>query len=142
MTGAFLVNAVLAVGKYGLIAGACGYTVALGLAVTFQRRLIWMRPQEFERPRLGTVHIVPPKNQRQGPVGTFYVPPRASDMPTLVHFHGNADQIGWGPEWLARRLVSAYGFGFFAVEYPSYGLSRPGVITEANAYEAAERALW
>lgn len=158
-----VVGFLTAAGKVAAILAGSSYVGFYSLLIGFQRRLIWMRPTEVVEPQVGTVRLLPNSREssasspsgtsssslsspsmaanRTGPVATCFIPPRRENTPTLVHFHGNADQIGWGPEWMGQRLAASYGFGFFAVEYPSYGLSKPGEATEMNAYEAAERAL-
>jgi pimeloyl-ACP methyl ester carboxylesterase len=59
--------------------------------------------------------------------------------PTLVHFHGNGEELAdlVGVVELFRRR----GLGVLAVEYPGYGLSKPGEPSERAIYAAAETAL-
>ncbi|AKQ63602.1 hydrolase of the alpha/beta superfamily [Myxococcus hansupus] len=70
-------------------------------------------------------------------VDLFYLP-AFPGAPTVVHFHGNGEevltQVGLG------SLMEERGLGFLAVEYPGYGAS-PGKPTEEGIYEAAEAAL-
>ncbi len=70
-------------------------------------------------------------------VDLFYLP-APPGAPTVVHFHGNGEevlmQVGLG------RLMAERGLGFLAVEYPGYGAS-PGSPTEEGIYAAAEAAL-
>ena len=56
-----------------------------------------------------------------------------------MHFHGNGEDIS-DLGWLASRL-RATGLGFYAVEYPGYGLARASSSNETALYAAAERAL-
>jgi hypothetical protein len=64
--------------------------------------------------------------------------PAPAGAPTVVHFHGNGEQLA-NLVPLARLFHRA-GLGFFAVEYPGYGLvgGRP---SEPANYAAAEAAL-
>jgi uncharacterized protein len=70
-------------------------------------------------------------------VDTYYLP-APPGAPTVLHFHGNGEQLlnqrGFG------QLLSDAGLGFLAVEYPGYGAS-PGSPSEAGLYAAAEAAL-
>ncbi len=74
--------------------------------------------------------------------GSLYVDlfhlPAPPGAPTVVHFHGNGEQLltqtGLG------TLMHERGLGFLAVEYPGYGAS-PGSPTEKGLYAAAEAAL-
>jgi len=59
----------------------------------------------------------------------------------LVYFHGNADQVGWGGACLGSYFQGQHGLGLYAVEYPGYGLARPGAPTERAIYEAADAML-
>jgi len=64
--------------------------------------------------------------------------PAPEGAPTVVHFHGNGEQL---LNQLDLGVVfRQHGLGFLAVEYPGYGAS-PGQPTEAGIYAAAEAAL-
>lgn len=58
---------------------------------------------------------------------------------TLVHFHGNGEELASVVPLL--RALHRAGLGVYAVEYPGYGLSRAGSPSEASLYAAAETAL-
>jgi len=64
--------------------------------------------------------------------------PAPPDAPTVVHFHGNAEQL-WDQRHLGEALRTR-GLGFFAIEYPGYGRSA-GSPSEEAIYAAAERGL-
>ncbi|WP_163785318.1 alpha/beta hydrolase [Myxococcus vastator] len=70
-------------------------------------------------------------------VDLFHLP-APPGSPTVVHFHGNGEQVltqlGLG------SLMRARGLGFLTVEYPGYGAS-PGHPTEEGIYAAADAAL-
>ncbi|MBZ4396027.1 alpha/beta hydrolase [Myxococcus sp. AS-1-15] len=64
--------------------------------------------------------------------------PGPEGAPTVVHFHGNGEQL---LDQLDLGLfLQANGLGFLAVEYPGYGAS-PGAPSEQGIYAAAEAAL-
>jgi pimeloyl-ACP methyl ester carboxylesterase len=71
-------------------------------------------------------------------VHAFHVPAGEGAV-TIAHFHGNgeslADQAALG-DWFHAR-----GLGFYAVEYPGYGLSSDASPSERAIYEDAEAAL-
>ncbi|MFP2924224.1 alpha/beta hydrolase [Pyxidicoccus sp. 3LG] len=70
-------------------------------------------------------------------VDLFHLPAPAG-APTVVHFHGNGEQL-LNQVKLGSRLREQ-GLGFLAVEYPGYGAS-PGSPSEGGIYAAAEAAL-
>jgi alpha-beta hydrolase superfamily lysophospholipase len=59
--------------------------------------------------------------------------------PTLVHFHGNGEELADLVGFVA--LFRARGLGVLAVEYPGYGLSLSLEPSEADIYRDAETAL-
>jgi uncharacterized protein len=63
----------------------------------------------------------------------------SDDAPTVVHFHGNGEELADLADFVT--LLRLRGLGVLAVEYPGYGLSKPGEPTESGIYEAAEVAL-
>ncbi|WP_426754882.1 alpha/beta hydrolase [Myxococcus sp. Y35] len=112
------------------------YLVLCVAAFALQRSLLYPAPRR-----------TPPLENIEGfsrlPLGEglyvdlFYLP-APPGAPTVVHFHGNGEellgQVGLG------TLMEARGLGFLAVEYPGYGAS-PGSPTEQDIYAAAEAAL-
>lgn len=64
--------------------------------------------------------------------------PAPPGAPTVVHFHGNGEQL-LDQQDLGAALHER-GLGFLSVEYPGYGAS-PGSPTEDGIYAAAEAAL-
>jgi pimeloyl-ACP methyl ester carboxylesterase len=62
----------------------------------------------------------------------------AAGRPTVVFFHGNGSQLAdLGDLVLMHQAV---GLGFYAIEYPGYGVAG-GAPTERAIYDAAEVAL-
>lgn len=128
--------------------------VILMIIFTFQRRLIWagQRANADLLSRIGQ-HEIADNFRAADPVGAsgaqvivtpsssvgvFFQPSRTSSnkAPTLVYFHGNGDQIGRGGVYLGR-IFAERGLGFFAVEYPGYGVAG-GSPSEEAAVTAAE----
>ena len=70
-------------------------------------------------------------------VDTYHLP-APPGAPTVVHFHGNGEQLLDQMD-LGTRMHT-WGLGFLAVEYPGYGAS-PGSPTEDGIYAAADAAL-
>jgi hypothetical protein len=112
------------------------YLAACVAAFAMQRSMIYPAPrapiplpasQGFSRLRLeGDLFV-----------DLFHLPAPAG-APTVVHFHGNGEQL-LDQQDLGARLRE-WGPGFLAVEYPGYGAS-PGSPTEDGIYAAAEAAL-
>jgi pimeloyl-ACP methyl ester carboxylesterase len=64
----------------------------------------------------------------------------ADGAPTVVHFHGNGEELGGIESWAVA--LNRRGLGVLLVEYPGYGLARSsGPPSEAGCYQAAETAL-
>jgi alpha-beta hydrolase superfamily lysophospholipase len=62
----------------------------------------------------------------------------SAGLPTVLHFHGNAEQVR-DTEHLAEA-VAKHGVGFAAVEYPGYPHAG-GTPSEKGIYQTAEAAL-
>jgi hypothetical protein len=118
---------IMALCYLGLMLAACG----------LQRSVLFPAPRgPTEQPPEGPgfQRLSPPG----GPVVDVLHLPAGPGEPTLVHFHGNGEQIS-----SLRELGEAFrerGLGFLAVEYPGYG-TNPGSPSEAGLYQAAEVAL-
>lgn len=103
-----------------------------------QRRLIYPVPSKavtpnFHEARLHRIAVA------EG-VTAFALHIKAdADAPTVVHFHGNAEQLSDQAQ-LAERFRE-FGIGFYAVEYPGYGLAKASKTNERNIYRAAETAI-
>jgi pimeloyl-ACP methyl ester carboxylesterase len=108
--------------------------VLTGAAAYFgQRSLLFVPSPAHREPQVpgGTVvHL------DANTVALWIPPPEAGC--TVVHFHGNAQQLA-DLDRLAASL-HAGGLGFFAVEYPGYGLAA-GAPSEASIDEAAVTAV-
>ena len=118
------------------MAGVLGYLLlGIGGALA-ERSLLFPRPAQASVPRIkGAILLRPP--ELPAGVVALYVPPKA-DAPTVVHFHGNAEQLSD-----LAALATTYrmaGLGFFAIEYPGYGLA-PGEPSETGTYTVAEQGI-
>jgi uncharacterized protein len=113
------------------------YLALCALAFAAQRSLVYPAPHSppealRDQPGFGMVPL-----SADLKVDRFYLP-APPGAPTVVHFHGNGEQL-LGQRGLGHALGDA-GLGFLAVEYPGYGAS-PGSPTEAGLYASAEAAL-
>lgn len=119
----------------GLAVGA--YAALVGTVYLTQRRIIYPAPRTVIRPEIEDAsleHI--PVPGAPATVGLYFA--AANEAPTVLHFHGNgeqiADLIGLG------RAMRARGLSFFAMEYPGYGVALGAPSEEAN-YAAAEASI-
>jgi len=113
------------------------YAALVGTVYLAQRRLIYPVPSMVIRPEAADATL----EQVQVPsalatVGLHFE--AAAEAPTVLHFHGNGEQIA---DLIALgRAVRARGLGFFAMEYPGYGVAE-GAPSEAANYAAAEASI-
>jgi len=122
------------------VLGALGvlYAAALVFALTGYRLLLYPAPGAVREPVLAAAKLHRIAAPDGSTVYALHVP-APEGAPTIVHFHGNGEQLADGT-WLASRLRAA-GVGVYLVEYPGYGLARGVRTTEAAIYAAAEAAL-
>ena len=107
-------------------------------AFALQRRLIYPVRGSGAPPELAGATLEKLAGKGGRTVHAFYAKAQA-DAPTIVHFHGNGEELANMTDFVA--LFRARGFGVLAVEYPGYGLSKPGDPNETAIYEDAEVAL-
>lgn len=114
------------------------YTAGFVLALGLERRMIFPAPRDAVEPDARAGRLVRIESRSGRVVHAIYAA-ATSDNPTIVHFHGNGEAL----EHLVYLSLSfqRVGVGFFAVEYPGYGLSRDSKVSEAAIYEDAEVAL-
>ncbi len=135
----------------GILLGAAGaYAAICSGAYLLQRSLIypapplpptaaaWMQahPEAYGAAQL----LVIEGNEAAAGQRTFalYLPAR-EDRPTVVHFHGNGEDV-----FSAQPLLEAFGergLGFMVVEYPGYGPLIDQTPREVDIYQHAETAL-
>lgn len=103
------------------------YLALMTALFAFQRKLIFPAPVSDRAPARGLVR------------GEGFVAMHYPGTPTVVHLHGNAEVL-WHSEWLAQKYAER-GLGFYAVEYPGYGLSAAAPLSEDAICAAVEAAL-
>lgn len=115
------------------------YVALCVLVFLNQRQIVFPVPPGAREPELSGATVLRIPGPEGSTVYALHVP-APEGAPTVVHFHGNGEQLA-STEWLAQRFQEA-GLGFFAVEYPGYGLAAVGEgPTERGIYAAAETAL-
>lgn len=114
------------------------YVVVAITACSAQRYALFPAPPGGRTPQLegATLHRIPGSDGAT--VYALHVP-APEGAPTLVHFHGNGEDLA-DVASLAREVRVA-GLGVYAVEYPGYGLARDSEVSEQAIYAAAESAL-
>jgi hypothetical protein len=122
-----------------LLGVLAAFYVGLCLLVFFnQRSMLYPVPPGAREPRLHGAALLRLPGPEGSTVFALHVP-APEGAPTVVHFHGNGEQLA-DSGWLAQRFQEA-GLGFYAVEYPGYGLAKGKGPTEEGLYAAAEVAL-
>lgn len=118
-----------------IVATLAACYIAVGIAgVLVERPMLFPGAGPGQTPVGGQLLRVPAHGSD---VIAFYIPPRDGQR-VVVHFHGNAEQVA---ELAGHaQIFTAQGLGFFAVEYPGYGLAA-GEPTERSIYDSAEIAL-
>jgi pimeloyl-ACP methyl ester carboxylesterase len=114
------------------------YSLLMVVAYFGQQLVLYPAPANPIEPRFEGARL----EGIAGPDGaTIYAlyAPASPGRPTVVHFHGNGEDIA-GQGWLFHAMKQA-GIGVFAVEYPGYGPAKGGAISEASVYATAENAL-
>src|SRR4051812_32681376 len=97
---------------------AVAYLGLMGAAFALQRSVLFPAPpSSLKEPpsRPGFQRLSPPG----GPVVDVLHLPAGPGQPTMVHFHGNGEQLVYLLEF--AEALHARGVGFLAVEYPGYG---------------------
>lgn len=119
----------------GLAVG--GYVALVGIVYLSQRRLIYPRPRTVLQPRARDASL----EQASVPgapaaIGLYFA--AAGTGRTILHFHGNGEQVG---DLIGLgQAIRARGLGFYAMEYPGYG-SAEGEPSEQANYAAAEATI-
>jgi pimeloyl-ACP methyl ester carboxylesterase len=114
------------------------YALLMAAAYFGQERVLYPAPANPIRPQFdgATLERIP------GADGTTVYAlhaPASPGRPTVVHFHGNGEDIA-GQGWLFYAMKQS-GIGVYAVEYPGYGPAKSDATSEASVYAAAETAL-
>lgn len=103
-----------------------------------QRRLIYPAPRGSAEPHASGAQLWRITAANDVRVVALYAP-APEGAPTLVHFHGNGEDLSNQTTLIGELRRS--GIGVCAVEYPGYGLLRGEPIDEASVYASAEAAL-
>lgn len=108
--------------------------IGIGAVAFFaQRTLLYVPSDQHQAPSIPGAKVL-----RINPrTVALWLPPPDGGC-TVVHFHGNGQQLA-DLSWLAQSFQHG-GLGFFAVEYPGYGLAA-GEPTETTIDEAAVTAV-
>jgi len=116
---------------------AFAYLALAGVLFFAERALVFPVPEGQAMPYVagGTLEQIPLEG---GTAFAFHLPAREGS-PTVVFFHGNGEQLG-DTTYLAERL-RPHGLGFYAIEYPGYGLAHGKEPSEEGIYAAAQAAL-
>lgn len=103
-----------------------------------QRKLIFPAPGEVVAPvARGAVRLSVPTTAGYAVAALHWPAPEGAR--TVVHFHGNGEQLAWQAD-LGETLRAA-GYGVVAAEYPGYGVMGGAAASEASLYLAAEALL-
>jgi pimeloyl-ACP methyl ester carboxylesterase len=112
------------------------YALLLAYFYFNQRKMLFPVPLPARAPAIASAQLLHIDGEG-GSVVALYIPARPGN-PTLAHFHGNHQQLA-DLEGVALRY-SGQGLGFFAIEFPGYGLAS-GAASERTVDETAEKAL-
>jgi pimeloyl-ACP methyl ester carboxylesterase len=121
----------------GLVLLTVAYCALLILVFVMQRTLLFPRPRDGRLPSAPEALVRIPGPDRTT-VFALYARAQAG-QPTVVHFHGNAEQLADQEDMLGE--YRRHGLGFMAVEYPGYGLAGGQTPSETAIFAAADAAL-
>ena len=111
--------------------------LAVAAAYPAQRLMLFPAPRPVRQPAVAASELVTIARP-SGPVYAAYFPAEAG-APTIVHFHGNGEQLADVVPF--ARALHARGFGVVAAEYPGYGLAASQSPSERALYDAAEAVV-
>ncbi len=124
---------------FGVIVGLAGaYTAVAALVFMGQRSIMYPRPQGRLEPRARGAQLVHVSAADGARACALYVP-APPGRPTVVHFHGNGEDLSDQTQLV--ESLAARALGVYSVEYPGYGLLRDAAISEDALYASAEAAL-
>ncbi len=108
------------------------------VVLTLQRAMMYPAPPIAIQPRFPGATLL----RVEGPSGRTNIAlynAASGGSPTIVYFHGNAEQLADAVP-LGQRFATS-GLGFLAVEYPGYGLAAGSKTTEARIFADASAIL-
>ncbi len=109
------------------------YTLLVSYFYFNQRKMLFPIPLPARTPAIPGAQLIRVDGEG-GSVVALHIPARPGN-PTLAHFHGNHQQLA-DLEGIALRY-SGQGLGFFAIEFPGYGLAG-GSPSERTVVDAAD----
>jgi hypothetical protein len=129
----------MAIVKWILIIGACGYVAVVALLFFAQRTMLYhptttrMQPAEAGLPEAQEVVLDTSDGEK---VIIWHVPPR-DNMPVVIYFHGNGEIVAWRVK--RHRELIKNGTGLIALSFRGYAGST-GTPTEDGLHRDAEAA--
>ena len=118
--------------------GTAAYGCIAAAAFFGQRKLLYPAPLGSVEPRAPGAELLRVTASNGVAFYALYAPAPAG-APTVVHFHGNGEDLA-GQALLVGGFRRA-GLGVYAVEYPGYGLARSTLLDESSVYATAEASL-
>ena len=114
------------------------YMALGGLAYLAQGAMMYPAPRRAREPHAQGLKLLRIPGRDGRTVFALFAP-SPPGAPTIVHFHGNGEQLAdVVPLILSFRK---HGVGMLAVEYPGYGLAHAYRTSERDIYADAESAL-
>lgn len=117
---------------------AAAWLLSAAALFLLQRHLVFAAPPVVVAPSARGATLLSVPSPEGWTVAALHWPAPAGAR-TVVHFHGNGEQLAWQVD-LGESLHAA-GYGVVAAEYPGYGVMRAVAPTEASLYAAADALL-
>jgi uncharacterized protein len=117
---------------------ALGYAVCSLTAYGLQRAFLYPAPRSSRRAELRGGHLHTARVRGVPDVHVLLAPGPPGAV-TVVHFHGNGEQVADSVP--LAQCLRELGLGVALVEYPGYGLAARERPSEGALYHVAERAL-
>ena len=76
----------------------------------------------------------------RGNLFSWWIPSEKADVPTMLYFHGNDNNVGHARDLEYARGMSGLGYNVLMIDYRGYGKSSGGKPSEKKIYEDAESA--
>ncbi|MEO1699597.1 MAG: alpha/beta hydrolase [Planctomycetota bacterium] len=119
---------------------AAAYVLACAALFLLQRRMLFPAPPAHAPtggPPIPGLPLIAVETDGGGHCA--YAPAARPGAPTVVHFHGNAEDVS--QQASLALAVLGDGFGFLSVEYPGYGRLSDRSPSEDGLYAAGRAAL-
>lgn len=126
--------------RRSFIGFTAGYFIILAMLFSMQRSMLFPRPEEGRIPQHPQASLVTIPSTAAAPYeGKALYLKAPEGGRTLVHFHGNAEQLD--DITSVTSLAEGHGMGFYAPEYPGYGLLSGQDPSQDALFAAAEASL-